>query len=340
MEDAVEQRVLEDALHGQAHDAVPVELGMGHGGVGVADAGHPLHHQHPGGDEAGDGPGHPDVVEAGVLVGQADLGQVQRLEPEVELLQHQLGEQLDEPGQVGDAGPLAQPVGHDGDDRQRPDVGLEPLAQPGPLHLDRHLGAVGQPAQVDLGDAGRGHRHGVDPLEASRPAVAELAVDHPFRRRRAAAAAPRPGTRRRPRSTGRGARPWRWRSAGRASRRPGRRPGPDAWTGGPPAGPGSWWSRPRRGRRAAWRGRPAEPDDDEQQRANGMRAIRGVASVLGLFDDAVALAGEGPVPAPGPPFEAGPAPQPFGPVDQVAEVGEGRRGVLVVAAAPARAIMR
>ena len=276
---------------------------MGEGGVGVADAADLLHDQDPAGDEAGDRAGDPDVVEAGVFVGQADLGHVQRFEAEVELLQHQLGEQLHEPRQVGDAGPLAQPVGHEGDDRQGPDVGLEPLEQPGSLHLHRHLGAIGEAGQVHLGDAGGGDGDRVDRLEGLGPAMAELGVDHRFGHARLQGrnlvAAP-----------GEGLRP-----------RIGQRPlgGGDELAElhvGRPAGLHEMLRPPhcprfRAAPEEADQGEPEEPDADQEQRAERDPAQLRRGQFLRLADDAGALGAQGGLPAQHLGLEAGLALQPL-----------------------------
>ena len=166
VEDPVGQRVLEHPLDGQAHQPLAVERrAVGGGRLGVGPAGHPLHDHHPLADQAGDRPGDAHLGQARVLGDEAQLDHVERLEPEVELLEYQLREQLDDAGQVGGAHPLDAAVGRGGDERQGLDGLVEPRPQPGPPHLDDDVGAVGEDGAVRLADRGRPQRLGVERAE-------------------------------------------------------------------------------------------------------------------------------------------------------------------------------
>ena len=121
----------------------------------------------------GTGRGTRDVVQSGVLVGQADVDHVDGLGPEVELAQDDVGERVQHPGGVGDAGLAAQPIDDGAEDGHDPQVGLEPGPQPGPLHLDHDLGAVVEAGVVGLGDAGGAARLRVEPGEQLRHGTAQ-----------------------------------------------------------------------------------------------------------------------------------------------------------------------
>src|SRR5256885_470470 len=71
-----------------------------------------------------------------LLAGEADLDHVQGLEPEVHLLQHQLGEQLDEPAGVGGPHGATAAFAEGGQQRHGPHVGRELPVQAGPADLD------------------------------------------------------------------------------------------------------------------------------------------------------------------------------------------------------------
>ena len=68
-----------------------------------------------------------------------DVEHVLRLEPEVELLDHGLGEQLDERRRVGERGDGDPPDEAGRQPRERGDVVAEELRDPGPLHLHHDL---------------------------------------------------------------------------------------------------------------------------------------------------------------------------------------------------------
>ena len=102
-----------------------------------------------------DGSGVAGEVVTGVLRCEHHLDLVQRLEPEVDLLEHELREQLDEAREVGDPGRLRRPLGGVGGQRHRSQVVAELLAQPGTAHLHDDRRAVGQLGRVHLADRRR-----------------------------------------------------------------------------------------------------------------------------------------------------------------------------------------
>ena len=108
-----------------------------------------------------------------------DVQHVLGLEPEVELLDDGLGEQLDQGrriGQGGDGDPADQ-LG--GDPRHGGDVQADQGGHVAPLDLDHHPLAGPQGGRVDLGDGGRGDGHPVEGDEHVGQRPAEVLLDGP-----------------------------------------------------------------------------------------------------------------------------------------------------------------
>ena len=108
-----------------------------------------------------------------------DVEHVLRLEPEVELLDDRLGEQLDQRRRVGErgrrgCGPTSRGASHD----RAAMSSRKQLGDPGPLHLDHDLLTGAQAGGVDLGDRRRRDRGLVEPLEELLERAAEVDLDH------------------------------------------------------------------------------------------------------------------------------------------------------------------
>ncbi len=174
VEDAVEQRTLQEADHAGPHDGLGVDAGRLHPlDVAEVEAVEALHDQHAARHQRRMGPGHHEVALVERGEGSGDIEHVLGLETEVELVHDRLGEELDQGrrvGQGGDGDPAHQQrrqPGHDG----------EVLAHTGrhrrALDLDHDRGAVEQSGRVHLGDGGgsqggvldRGERGGEWPAE-------------------------------------------------------------------------------------------------------------------------------------------------------------------------------
>ena len=118
VEHAVRDRVLEDAGDREAQEALavdPVRVRLER--RRVRDAWHPRHHEHVLGAQVRDRPRERGEVVAGVLRRDRQLDLVERLEAEVDLLEHQLREQLDEAAEVRDTGGLRRSLGGRGGER-------------------------------------------------------------------------------------------------------------------------------------------------------------------------------------------------------------------------------
>lgn len=87
------------------------------------------------------------------------------LEAEIDLLQHHLGEQLHEPGEVGDAGRSRCSLGGGSCEGHRPEVALQLLTQVGTTDLHHHPGAVVECGCMDLSDGSRSERLRVEVAE-------------------------------------------------------------------------------------------------------------------------------------------------------------------------------
>ena len=106
-----------------------------------------------------------------------DVEHVLRLEPEVELLDDRLREQLDQRRRVGERGDRDAPDEPGRQPRQGGDVVAEELGDLGPLHLDDDLFAGAQAGGVHLGDRRRRDRGLVEPLEQLLERAAEVDLD-------------------------------------------------------------------------------------------------------------------------------------------------------------------
>ena len=88
----------------------------------------------------------------------SDIDHVRPLEPEVELLDDRLREELDESWRVGEGGDGDSTDEMGGESRHDLEIGAHQARHIGTLDLDDHLGAVEETRRVDLGDGGRGQR--------------------------------------------------------------------------------------------------------------------------------------------------------------------------------------
>ena len=105
VEDAVEQGALEEADHAGPHDRLGVDAGRPHAvDVAEVEAVEPLHHEHAARHQRRVGPGHDEVALVERGEGRGDIEHVLGLEPEVELLDDRLGEELDQGRRVGQRG--------------------------------------------------------------------------------------------------------------------------------------------------------------------------------------------------------------------------------------------
>ncbi len=179
VEEAVDHRPLHEGDHAGADDLLGVDAGVAHSDdIVELEARQPLHHEHPAGHQAGVRAGH-DVAplpELGQHLG--DVEHVGRLEPEVQLLDDRLREQLHQRrrvGQRGDRDPSDQ-VGRQ--PRHRPQVLAHQRGDLGPLHLDDDRLAGVEGRRVDLGDRRRGQRRAVEPGEGGLEGGAEVGLDH------------------------------------------------------------------------------------------------------------------------------------------------------------------
>ena len=182
MEDAVRDRVLEHARDGEPEQALAVDdVGVGLERHVVGNAVDPRHAQHVLGHQVWDRPGEAGVVVTRVLGGEGQLDLVDGLEPEVDLLEHELCEELDEAGEVGRTDHLRCTLGGAGRQGHGAQVGLELLAQARAPELDHHLGAVGEARRVDLPDRRRTEWRGVEVVEHGVDRHAEGVEEDLFR---------------------------------------------------------------------------------------------------------------------------------------------------------------
>ena len=122
VEDAVEQRALEEADHAGPHDRLGVDAGGLHAlHVAEVEAVEALHDEHAPRHQRRVGPGHDEVALVERGEGRRDIEHVLGLEPEVELLDDRLGEELHQRGRVGQRGDgdpahqVRRQPGHDGE---------------------------------------------------------------------------------------------------------------------------------------------------------------------------------------------------------------------------------
>ena len=105
VEHPVEEGALEEGDQARAQHGRGVDAGGPHaGGVAPGEPVQLLHDQHPPGHQLGVGPGHHDEPLAGHGEHRGDVEHVLGLEPEVELLDDGLGEQLDQGRRIGQGG--------------------------------------------------------------------------------------------------------------------------------------------------------------------------------------------------------------------------------------------
>ena len=101
VEDAVEQRAFQEADHPGPHDRLGIDAGGLHAlHVTEVEAVQPFHHEHAARDQCRVGAGHDEVALVERGEGHGDIEHVLGFEPEVELLDDRLGEEL-EPARAG-----------------------------------------------------------------------------------------------------------------------------------------------------------------------------------------------------------------------------------------------
>ena len=179
VEDPVEQGPLEEADHAGAHHRLGVDAGGLHPlHVAEVEAVEALHHEHPPRHQRGVGPGDDEVALLQRGEGRRHIEHVLGLEPEVELLDDRLGEELDEGGRVGQRGdgdPAHQVRGQPGHDGE---VLAHPVRHRRALDLDHHRRPVAQRRRVHLRDGGRGERRLLDRGEDGAEGAAQLLGEH------------------------------------------------------------------------------------------------------------------------------------------------------------------
>jgi hypothetical protein len=112
VENPIDERCLEHASDRQLEQAVAVELRtVGVGRHVVGNPGHVFHREHAVSDETADRAGERAVVDPGVLERGPELDEIECLETQIELLEHELGKQLDEAGELGCTRARMEPLG-------------------------------------------------------------------------------------------------------------------------------------------------------------------------------------------------------------------------------------
>ena len=134
-----------------------------------------FHHEHSLANQRWDWPRDRAVVDSRVLERHAELGEVEGLEPEVELGEGKFGEQLDEAGQIGEPGGCAESLCNGRDEGHRLDVGPELAAQARSPDLHDDLAAITQPRAMNLRDRRGGERSIVEAAQEV-PSLAKLLI--------------------------------------------------------------------------------------------------------------------------------------------------------------------
>jgi hypothetical protein len=111
---------------------------------------------------------------------EREFDHVHRLEPEVELLEDDLGEQFDESGEVRHPRLGEHALRDTAHQRHHADVGLELPAQTGPPDLHDDLRAVAERCAMRLRDRRRGDRDCVERREDLADRLAERSLDDAF----------------------------------------------------------------------------------------------------------------------------------------------------------------
>ena len=114
---------------------------------------------------------------------RGDVEHVLRFEPEVELLDDRLGEELDQRGWVGESGDRDAADQHRCDPRHGRDVEADEGGHGAPLDLDHHPFSRPEGRGVHLGDRCGGHRSAVEGDEDLREGTTEFLLDGAANRR-------------------------------------------------------------------------------------------------------------------------------------------------------------
>jgi hypothetical protein len=178
VEDAVEQRALQEADHAGAHDRFGVDAGGPHAlHVAEVEAVQALHHEHAARDEGRMGAGHDEValVERGERGG--DIEHVLGLQAEVELLDDGLGEELHQGGRVGQRGDRDTPHQVGRQPRHDRQILADAGRHGGALDLHDDRGAVEEGGGVHLGDGGSGEGGVLHRGEGGGEGATELLVE-------------------------------------------------------------------------------------------------------------------------------------------------------------------
>ena len=182
MQVAVEHAVDQRALERRDQPGLQQRVGVDAGGVHRLDvvereAAQPLHHQHAPGDQRRVRAGHDDPALVGPGEHVRDVEHVLGLEPEVELLDDRLREQLDQRRRVGERGDGDAADRRGASHDERGDVVAEELRDLRALHLDDDLFAGDEAGRVHLRDRGRRDRHLVERREELLERAAEVDLD-------------------------------------------------------------------------------------------------------------------------------------------------------------------
>ena len=130
--------------------------------------------------------GRGTTIEPLIATGEhlGDVEHVLRLEPEVELLDDGLGEQLDQGGGIGQGGDGYATHQDGGDQRHGGDVEPDQGGHVAALDLDHHPLPGAQRGRVDLGDRGRCDGGAVERDEDLARGAAEVLLECPADRRK------------------------------------------------------------------------------------------------------------------------------------------------------------
>ena len=182
VEEAVAEHLGEEDGHAVARQPGDVDAGLAQP-LDLADrhAEHALHHQHLGRAEVPDHLRHHQQVQAVHVAAQ--LRGVGRLAAQVQLVVQVLVELGDHfaRAQAPAVGRQALEPARTG--AQQPQVGVDHLEHAGTQHLDRHLAAVVQHAEMHLRDRGAGHRIGIELRKHRLDRPAERLLDQLARQR-------------------------------------------------------------------------------------------------------------------------------------------------------------
>ena len=180
VKDAVDHRSFEERDQHRAQHGGGIDAGRAHAvDVVVLEAVQPLHDEHASGHQRWVGTGHDDRGLARVAQDVRDVEHVLALEPEVEFLEHRLGEELDERGRVGETGDGDLADEPRRDPSHRADVAADQASDLRSLHLHDDVLAGREPRRVHLRDRSRRECLAVEEGENLFERAAEFLLDDP-----------------------------------------------------------------------------------------------------------------------------------------------------------------